>query len=238
MAQAARPWGRALSPDARARRAARGDWLCGGGGRRPYELPQMSSRAARIAAWFKKTENLKNLARMVGGVSFFSLALLSMKRVAPGHVGLIEDRAGNLRPYVYDDGQLVLAIPIWQRCINIRLIPVKKRFIKEFKTKDGRDVEVRLLCRLQPKVHWVPEIYYKFGKDYGRGFLEKEATVDISEVVKNHTFEELVRGSEDAVDAIAEEISDRLYDACAFHKIKVAKEETTIVFLDPEADVE
>ena len=65
-------------------------------------------------------------------------------------------------------------------------------------------MEVRLVCRLQPKVHWVPEIYYKFGtlsrvvwfvkgglvwflspnwrcgtairgKDYGRGFLEKEA---------------------------------------------------------------
>ena len=29
--------------------------------------------------------------------------------------------------------------------------------------EDGRDVEVRLVCRLQPKVHWVPEIYYKFG---------------------------------------------------------------------------
>ena len=24
-------------------------------------------------------------------------------------------------------------------------------------------MEVRLVCRLQPKVHWVPEIYYKFG---------------------------------------------------------------------------
>merc|ERR1712083_620991 len=121
----------------------------------------------------------------------------------------------------YDDGQLVLAIPIWQRCINMRLIPVKKRFIKEYKTKDGRDVEVRLLCRLQPKVHWVPEIYYKFGKDYGRGFLEREASVDIAEVVKRYTFAELVKGSEDAVDAIAETISQRITDACTFHKIKI-----------------
>jgi hypothetical protein len=197
-----------------------------------------AGRLGRIAAWFKKPENLKNFGRLVGGMSFFSLGLLSMKRVTPGHVGLIEDRRGNLRPYVYDDGQLVLAIPIWQRCINIRLIPVKKRFIKEFTTRDSRAVEVRLLCRLQPKVHWVPEIYYKFGKDYGRGFLEKEASVDISEVVSKYTFEELVKGPEDAVDGIAEEIRNRIHDACAFHKIVIAKEETELHFLDPEAPEE
>mmetsp|Transcript_137422 Transcript_137422/g.293684 ORF Transcript_137422/g.293684 Transcript_137422/m.293684 type:complete len:214 (-) Transcript_137422:57-698(-) len=197
-----------------------------------------AGRLARIKTWFTQPENLKNLGRMVGGVGAMSLALMSMKRVAPGHVGLIEDINGNLRPYVYDDGQLVIAIPVWQRCINVRLIPVKKRFIKEYKTKDGRDIEVRLLCRLQPKVHWVPEIYYKFGKDYGRGFLEREASVDISEVVKEHTFDELVSGNEDAVDAIANEISARLDDACSFHKIKIATEETSIVFLDPEAPVE
>jgi hypothetical protein len=172
-----------------------------------------AGRLARLAAWFQKPENVKNLGRLLGGVSFFSLGLLSMKRVTPGHVGLIEDYRGNLRPYVYDDGQLVLAIPIWQRCINVRLIPVKKRFIKEFKTRDSRDVEVRLLCRLQPKVHWVPEIYYKFGKDYGRGFLEKEASVDIAEIVGKHTFDELVKGSEEAVDVIAEEIRNRSVQA-------------------------
>eukprot|EP00971_Amphidinium_carterae_P217632 4320105-Amphidinium_carterae.1 len=84
--------------------------------------------------------------------------------------------------------------------VQIRLIPVKKRFIREYKTKDGRDVEVRLICRLQPKVHWVPEIYVKFGKDYGKGFLEKEAHVDICEVCKQYTFDELVHGSEENVD--------------------------------------
>jgi len=167
-----------------------------------------------------------------------SLALLSMKRIVPGHVGLIEDLNGNVRPYVYDDSQLVLAIPIWEHCVNVRLIPVKKRFIKEYQTKDGRDVEVRVLCRLQPKVHWVPEIYCKFGKDYGRGFLEKEATVDISEVVKQHTFDELVHGSEDDTEKIAQEISFRMADACNFHKIRIAKEETSILFLDPEVDDE
>merc|ERR1711924_45485 len=84
--------------------------------------------------------NQKNVARLVGGSGVATLMLLSMKRVTPGHVGLIEDINGNLRPYVYDDSQLVLAIPIWQKCVNIRLIPVKKRFIKEYKTKDDRDI--------------------------------------------------------------------------------------------------
>lgn len=163
------------------------------------------------------------------------MILTSMKRVTPGHVGLIEDWNGNLRPYVYDDSQLVLAIPIFQRLINMRLIPVKKRFIKEYKTKDDKDVEVRLLCRLQPKVHWAPETYMKFGKDYGRGFLEKEATVDIAEVVRRHTLKELVAGSEDAVDKIAEEISNRISDACIFHKLKIAAGETTVVFVDLDA---
>eukprot|EP00747_Dinoflagellata_sp_TGD_P167685 gnl/TRDRNA2_/TRDRNA2_192522_c0_seq1.p1 gnl/TRDRNA2_/TRDRNA2_192522_c0~~gnl/TRDRNA2_/TRDRNA2_192522_c0_seq1.p1 ORF type:complete len:219 (-),score=50.15 gnl/TRDRNA2_/TRDRNA2_192522_c0_seq1:152-748(-) len=195
----------------------------------------MSGRLARIVGWFKKEKNQKNVARLVGGCGALSLMLMSMKRVTPGHVGLIEDINGNLRPYVYDDSQLVLAIPIWQKCVNIRLIPVKKRFIKEYKTKDDRDIEVRLLCRLQPKVHWVPEIYYKFGKDYGRGFLEKEATIDISEVVKQHTFDEIISGTDEFIDRLAETISERIADACAFHKIKIAKEETAIVFVDPEA---
>ncbi|CAE8643063.1 unnamed protein product [Polarella glacialis] len=198
----------------------------------------MAARAARIAAWLRVADNQKNLARFVGGMTVCTMSLMSLKRVTPGHVGLIEDRQGTLRPYIYDDGQLVLAIPFWQRCINIRLIPVKKRFIKEYKSKDGRDVEVRLLCRLQPRVHWVPEIYYKFGKDYGRGFLEKEASVDIAEVVKRYSFAELVNGSEEVQDAIADEISNRIGDACNFHKIKIAKEETSIVFLDPEVGEE
>eukprot|EP00439_Symbiodinium_sp_Y106_P034657 s757_g4.t1 len=65
------------------------------------------------------------------------------------------------------------------------------------------------------------------GKDYGRGFLEKEASVDISEVVKTRTFAELISGTEDQVDAIAEEINQRIIDACQFHKIKIAKDETS-----------
>merc|ERR1712137_374777 len=106
----------------------------------------------------------------------------------------------------------------------------------EYTTSDGKSIEVRLLCRLQPKVHWVPEIYYKFGKDYGRSFLEREATVDIEEAVKRYTFDELINGKEEDVDAIAEEITRNIQDACAFHKIRIATQETVIVFVDPDED--
>jgi len=195
----------------------------------------MSARIKKIGTWFTQVENQKNLARFVGGMTFVSGVLMSMKRVSPGHVGLIVDLNGNMRPHIYDDSQLVLAVPFWEKCVNIRLIPVKKRFIKDYVTKDGRDIEVRLLCRLQPKVHWVPEIYWKFGKDYGRGFLELEAVVDIAKVVQEHTFDELIHGSEDSIEAIAADVGERIADACSFHKIKIAKEETTVIFLDPEA---
>eukprot|EP00403_Amphidinium_massartii_P018846 CAMPEP_0178426860 /NCGR_PEP_ID=MMETSP0689_2-20121128/29448_1 /TAXON_ID=160604 /ORGANISM="Amphidinium massartii, Strain CS-259" /LENGTH=193 /DNA_ID=CAMNT_0020048551 /DNA_START=21 /DNA_END=599 /DNA_ORIENTATION=+ len=193
-------------------------------------MSAVRARLKRLAGWFQDVENQKNIAKLMAGSATFGLMLLSMKRVVPGHVGIIEDLNGNVRPYLYDDSQLILAIPIWQRCVNIRLIPVKKRFIREYKSKDGRDVEVRLICRLQPKVHWVPELYVKFGKDYGKGFLEKEATVDIGEVCKQYTFDELVNGSEELMDKIAEEIILRICDACSFHKIKIAKEETMVVF--------
>lgn len=33
---------------------------------------------------------------------------------------------------------------------------------------------------------------YRFGKDFGRGFLEREATIDVEEVLKKYTLEELL----------------------------------------------
>ena len=40
-----------------------------------------------------------------------------------------------------------------------------------------------------------------------------------------------ISGDEEKVDAVVEEISNRLSDACSFQKIKIATE-TTIVFVD------
>lgn len=50
--------------------------------------------------------------------------------------------------------------------------------------------------------------------------ISRQASVDISEVVKQHDFVELVSGPEEVVEAIAEEINMRITDACNFHKIK------------------
>ncbi|KAF4750528.1 hypothetical protein FOZ62_012358 [Perkinsus olseni] len=119
----------------------------------------------------------------------------------------------------------------------MREIPAKKRFIKEFVTKDDRNVEIRMLCSISAKVHWMPEIYYKFGKDFGRGFLEREATIDVEEVVRKYTLEELLEDGEPLDKAIAE-IKLRLDDAAAYHKVSFDHAETTIVFVDPEVDDE
>ncbi|KAF4668846.1 hypothetical protein FOZ61_005621 [Perkinsus olseni] len=187
------------------------------------------------AEWLQ--QNWKNLVICIGSVGIFLGGFLAV-RVVPGqHVALVVDRLGNVKPYVYDSSQAVLIIPFWQRLVSMREIPAKKRFIKEFVTKDDRNVEIRMLCSISAKVHWMPEIYYKFGKDFGRGFLEREATIDVEEVVRKYTLEELLEDGEPLDKAIAE-IKLRLDDAAAYHKVSFDHAETTIVFVDPEVDDE
>ncbi|KAF4695362.1 hypothetical protein FOZ60_004852 [Perkinsus olseni] len=152
-------------------------------------------------------QNWKNLVICIGSVGIFLGGFLAV-RVVPGqHVALVVDRLGNVKPYVYDSSQ------------------------------DDRNVEIRMLCSISAKVHWMPEIYYKFGKDFGRGFLEREATIDVEEVVRKYTLEELLEDGEPLDKAIAE-IKLRLDDAAAYHKVSFDHAETTIVFVDPEVDDE
>mmetsp|Transcript_43660 Transcript_43660/g.92762 ORF Transcript_43660/g.92762 Transcript_43660/m.92762 type:complete len:135 (-) Transcript_43660:240-644(-) len=133
---------------------------------------------------------------------------------------------------------MVICIPFYQRLVHMRTIPVRKRFIKEFETKDGKNVEVRLLTRLQAKVHWMPEIYQGFGKDYGRSILERDCTLDIGQVVSQYSFAELTRGSADRLDEITDDLKARLMDTCHVNKVKMSVEDTTIVFVDPDAEPE
>jgi len=109
---------------------------------------------------------------------------------------------------------------------------VKKRYVKRVVSADGEEVMARLVTKLQPKVHWVPHIYVEFGKDYGREFLEKEAAVDIKEVAAQYTKEDLLNGTDDVLDSMAEEIKTRLSDAAEANKLKLDTEETTIVFVE------
>merc|ERR1712194_762104 len=102
------------------------------------------------------------------------------------------------------------------------------------KTKDGKEVEVRVLLRLQPKTHWTPEIYQNLGKDYGRAFLQREASLDIADVCSQHTFSDLTNPSKELYQLqVIEDLRSRLSDACAFHHIKMDDSDLEVQFLVP-----
>lgn len=88
-----------------------------------------------------------------------------------------------------------------------------------------------MVLKFQPKVHWIPEIYNTFGRDYGRGFLEKEAVIDIAEVCKQHELRDLIdENNEDYQRVVFEEIKLRIGDACAFHKLLLFADEVELQF--------
>ena len=159
----------------------------------------------------------------------------ALKLIPGGHVGLVVDRLGNVQPWVFESKQLVVIFPFWQKLVSMRTMPVRKRFIKEFTTKDAHQVEVRLVVSMEAKTHYLPETYMKFGKDFSRAFLEREATVDCEEVCKRYTWAELMNDGP-AYEEACMDLALRLDDAAAFHKLKIVKGETSIVFVDPNAD--
>ena len=185
--------------------------------------------------WNWARTNRKNLGvlsvTLMAGVGSFA----ALRLIPGGHVGLVVDRLGNVQPWVFESKQLVFVVPFWQRIVSMRTMPVRKRFIKEFKSKDGRDVEVRLVVSVEARTHYLPETYMKFGKDFSRSFLEREASIDCEEVVKKYTAEELLNDGPPYEDACTE-LALRLDDAAAFHKLKIVKGDTSIVFVDPNEE--
>ena len=150
-------------------------------------------------------------------------------------MGLVVDRLGNVQPWVFESKQLVFVVPFWQSIVSMRTMPVRKRFIKEFESKDGKEVEVRLVVSVEARTHYLPETYKKFGKDFARSFLEREASIDCEEVVKRYTASELINDGP-AYEEACMELALRLDDAAAFHKLKTIKGETSIVFVDPNLE--
>ena len=179
--------------------------------------------------------NRKNLAvlsvTLFAGVGSFA----ALRLIPGGHVGLVVDRLGNVQPWVFESKQLVFVVPFWQQIVSMRTMPVRKRFIKEFTSKDSKDVEVRLVVSVEARTHYLPETYKKFGKDFARSFLEREASIDCEEVIKKYTAAELLNDGP-AYEAACMELALRLDDAAAFHKLKIIKGETSIVFVDPNVD--
>lgn len=179
--------------------------------------------------------NRRNLAALSATIAAGFASFTALRLIPGGHVGLVVDRLGNVQPWVFESKQLVFVIPFWQRIVSMRTMPVRKRFIKEFKSRDGKNVEVRLVVSMEAKLHYLPETYTKFGKDFARGFLEREASVDCEEVMKKYTAEDLMNDGPVYENACTE-LSIRLSDAAAFHKLKIIRGETSIVFVDPDMD--
>jgi hypothetical protein len=185
--------------------------------------------------WNWARNNSRNLAVLSATLLTGTASFAALRLIPGGHVGLVVDRLGNVQPWVFESKQLVVIIPFWQQIVSMRTMPVRKRFIKEFKTKDGKDIEVRLVVSVEAKMHYLPETYKKFGKDFSRSFLEREASIDCEEVCKRYTATELMNDGP-AYEEACMDLSLRLDDAAAFHKLKIVRGETSIVFVDPEAD--
>ena len=187
---------------------------------------------ATFLNWFRS--NQKAMIAGLLGVSASACTLASLQTIPADHLGIVRNRSGGIRTHVFHSTEVAMVIPFWEHVILIRENPVKKRFIKEFKTADNKEVEARLMVSIQPPAHWMPEIFYKFGKDYGRTFLEREATIDFEEVCKKYTAKDLLESGSDS-DAVSE-MKLRLQDAAAFHRLQIA--EASISFIDPTADID
>jgi SPFH domain / Band 7 family len=186
-----------------------------------------------VLSWLRK--NRTGVLQGVLGVST-SIAIMSSLRPIPAeHVGIVRNRSGGIRSQVFHSSEVPMIIPFWEHVILMREKPVQKRFIKEFNTQDNKTIETRLVISLQPPVHWMPEVFYKFGKDYGRTFLEREASIDCEEVCKKFTASDLLAEG-DSQSAAVEDLRVRLQDAAAFHRLKIT--DLSVSFVDPFADLD
>ena len=185
--------------------------------------------------WNWAKTNRKNLAVLSATVFAGASSFAALRLIPGGHVGLVVDRLGNVQPWVFESKQLVFVVPFWQSIVSMRTMPVRKRFIKEFESKDGKEIEVRLVVSVEARTHYLPETFKKFGKDFARSFLEREASIDCEEVVKRYTASELINDGP-AYEQACMELALRLDDAAVFHKLKIIKGETSIVFVDPNLE--
>eukprot|EP00923_Selenidium_pygospionis_P036258 GHVN01063594.1.p1 GENE.GHVN01063594.1~~GHVN01063594.1.p1 ORF type:complete len:160 (+),score=30.36 GHVN01063594.1:422-901(+) len=140
---------------------------------------------------------------------------------------------GSLR----DEKSVFMTIPYYHRSHWIRLIPVQKRIIRTFKTKDGKYIEVMALIRMEPQVWNIPLIFNRFGKDYAKGFIEQECAFDVEMFVKENNFDDLV-ANDQQTDVLLKSLAERFLDAAAFHKIKLFEAVVTFRKPPPESEIE
>jgi hypothetical protein len=189
--------------------------------------------AAAATAPLTKKFSVKNISLLVSGI-FGSVTIAnSMALIPPDHIGVVRRYDGTIRKnHVFHSSEIALILPFIEHVVLIREKPVTKRFIKIYPCKDS-SIEGRLTISIQTPVHWMPEILYKFGKDFGKSFLEREASIDFIEVLKNYNKQDLL--NDDAtLEIVRRELQLRLNDAASFHKLQIS--DIFITFVDPEQE--
>eukprot|EP00922_Rhytidocystis_sp_ex-Travisia-forbesii_P030492 GHVS01045052.1.p1 GENE.GHVS01045052.1~~GHVS01045052.1.p1 ORF type:complete len:256 (+),score=54.26 GHVS01045052.1:107-874(+) len=201
-------------------------------------VPSLSSLRSSFRQLLREgipRHQLRNLAAVGTSFSVFAGAWACSKRVPGGHVGLLEDWNGNVREELYDDDHLFFFLPIYYHTVVLRLFPVKKRLTRICQTKDKQPIEVCLQIRLQPKIAFCRDIYVRLGRDYARGFVEKEAVLDLDEVVREYTFDQLVHSkAAEYSESASDQLLLRFKDACAFHRLIMT--EITVLFKNPNEE--
>ena len=95
-------------------------------------------KAQQTPSWL--WANKRNLALLSGSAAAGATSYHCMNRIPGGHAGLVRDLEGGdiVRDTIFDENQVALLNPFRQELVPMRLLPVKKRFIRTFTTKDDR----------------------------------------------------------------------------------------------------
>lgn len=206
-----------------------------GAGATAAAMRTLRSAGQRLKQWclWWPPEKKKNARLLFGSLAVAGALWSTAKRVPGGYVGFIQFRDGTVTPYLWEEQSIFPFLPYFQKPVTLRVMPAYKKMSRVCKTKDGKEVEVAVRVRLQPKIAYVPEIYLRFGREFGRAFLSEELSIDVNSVVSQHTYAELVK-HDATTDAIEEDLIQRFHDAAAFHKIIIS--EASVVFRHPDDD--
>ncbi|PHJ24116.1 prohibitin family protein [Cystoisospora suis] len=176
-------------------------------------------------------EKSKNARVLVGTVLVAGTLWSCGKRIPGGYVGFLQYRDGTISPGLWEEEAVVPFLPFYHKPVTMRVMPAYKKLRRIYTTKDNKEVEAAVRVRLQPKIAFIPEIYLRFGREFGRAFLNEELNIDLKSVIKEHTYAELVKNDENT-DKIVDDLVARFQDAAAFHKIILT--EVSVLFRNPD----
>ncbi|SBT73837.1 prohibitin-like protein, putative [Plasmodium ovale] len=151
----------------------------------------------------------------------------TMKKVPEGYICLVQNKNDlSVLPYIYDDLMTFFFNPLKYKVILMRIIPIQKKYVNVYETRDKKKIRVKLEVKMKPKIPFIIDIYSSFGINYSSNYIEREMNFDIKNVVKNYNFDTLLNGKEESrnsdeitADDVVDQIMDRFFDCSVFHKI-------------------